>query len=91
VLDPTDLEREHLRGLVSKRTASARMIRRARTLLLAVDGRIDAEVATALQIGVATVERSRRRCVEEGLAAARIERPRPGAAPKLSRTAAARS
>jgi transposase len=84
VIDLTDAERAHLRGLVSKGRASARMIRRARTLLLAADGRIDAEIAAALQIGVATVERTRRRCVEEGVAAALVERPRPGAAPKLS-------
>lgn len=84
VIDLTDAERAHLRGLVTKGRASARMIRRARTLLLAADGRIDAEIAAALQIGVATVERTRRRCVEEGVAAALVERSRPGAAPKLS-------
>lgn len=83
-VDLTDVERERLRALISKGTASARMIRRARTLLLAADGRIDAEIAAALQAGVATVERTRRRFVEEGLEAALVERPRPGAVPKLS-------
>lgn len=84
VVDLTDSERGHLRGLVSKGTASARKIRRARTLLLAAEGRTDAEIATSLQIGVATVERTRRRCVEEGLEAALVERERPGATPKLT-------
>ena len=84
VVDLTDTEREQLRALVSKGSASARKIRRARTLLLAAEGRTDGEVAAALQTGVATVERTRRRFVEEGLAAALVERARPGAAPKLT-------
>ena len=83
-VDLTDAERERLRALVSKGAAAARMIRRARTLLLAADARIAAEIAAALRIGVATVERTRRRFVEAGLEAALVERPRPGAAPKLS-------
>src|SRR5438034_11631453 len=83
-VDLTAAEREGLRALVSKGTASARKIRRARTLLLAAAGRTDAEIAAALQGGVATVERTRRRFVEAGLEAALVERERPGAAPKLS-------
>lgn len=79
----TDEERERLRDLTRKGTASVRMVRRAQTLLLAAEGRIDEDIASALQIGVATVERTRRRCVEEGLEASLRERPRPGARPKL--------
>ncbi len=79
----TDEERTRLRDLTRKGTASARMVRRARTLLLAAEERTDEDVAAALQIGVATVERTRRRCVEEGVEAALRERPRPGARPKL--------
>jgi transposase len=79
----TDEERERLEGLTRKGTASVRMVRRAQTLLLAAEGRIDADIAAALRIGVATVERTRRRCVEEGPEAALRERPRPGARPKL--------
>jgi putative transposase len=84
VVDLTDEERGRLRALVSRGSASARKIRRARTLLLAGEGRTDAEIAGALQIGVATVERTRRRFVEEGPADALVERERPGAAPKLT-------
>ncbi len=80
----TDEERERLHGLTRKGTASVRMVRRAQTLLLAAEGRIDEDIASALQIGVATVERTRRRCVEEGLEESLRERPRPGARPKLS-------
>ena len=83
-VDLTDGERGQLRALVSKGTTSARKIRRARTLLLAAESRTDAEIAASLQIGVATVERTRRRFVEEGLEAALVEQARPGAAPKLS-------
>jgi len=79
----TDEERERLHGLTRKGTASVRMVRRAQTLLLAAEGRIDEDIASALQIGVATVERTRRRCVEEGLEESLRERPRPGARPKL--------
>lgn len=79
----TDEERERLHDLTRKGAASARMVRRAQTLLLAAEERIDEDIAKALHIGVATVERTRRRCVEEGLEAALRERPRPGARPKL--------
>ena len=37
-----------------------------------------------LHSGLAPAARTRQRCVEEGLAAALAERPRPGTAPKLS-------
>ncbi len=77
-------EREQLRALTRKGKASARTVRRAQTLLLADEGRTDEAIAAALHSGLATVARTRQRCVEEGLTAALTERPRPGAAPKLS-------
>jgi transposase len=79
----TDEERERLESLTRKGRASVRMVRRAQTLLLAAEERTDEGIAAALHIGVATVERTRRRFVEEGLEAALRERPRPGARPKL--------
>jgi transposase len=54
------------------------MLRRARTLLLAADGFTDAAIARVLQMGHATVERTRQRFVEAGLDAALTEKPRPG-------------
>jgi transposase len=51
--------------------------------LLAEEGYIDKEIARALGAAVTTVERVRKRFVEEGLEAALSERPRPGAARKL--------
>jgi putative transposase len=79
----TDQERERLERLTRKGTASVRMVRRAQTLLLAADEERDEDIATALRIGVSTVERTRRRCVEEGVEASLREQPRPGARPKL--------
>lgn len=76
-------ERLRLEGLTRSGSGSARMIRRARTLLLADAGQIDERIAESLGIGISTIERTRRRYVEEGLEAALVERHRPGAEPKL--------
>jgi len=76
-------ERERLERLRRQRTASVRMVRRAQALLLAAEDTTDEEIADRLRMGVATLERLRRRFVEEGLEASLRERPRPGARPKL--------
>ena len=62
---------------------------RARILLKAAEGAEDSALAAALAGGRATVERTRQRFVEEGLAALE-ERPRPGQQPKLDAQAQAR-
>lgn len=79
----SDEERDRLGSLSRKRTASVRMVRRAQALLLAADGETDEVIAEQLRMGVTTLERLRRRFVEEGLEASLRERPRPGARPKL--------
>ena len=71
----TEEERGQLKALVSKGRAAAYRQSHARILLLSdesqVDGpMMDREIARALQVGTATVERVRRRCVEEGVEAA---------------------
>jgi transposase len=76
-------EKERLESLTTKGKNGARKIRRARILLLADEGYIDKEIARALGAAVTTVERVRKRFVEEGLEAALSERPRPGATRKL--------
>jgi transposase len=76
-------ERERLERLSRQRTASVRMVRRARASLLAAEDNTDEVIAERLRMGVATLERLRRRFVEEGLEASLRERPRPGARPKL--------
>jgi len=84
VVDLDEQEKERLEDLTTKGKSGARKIRRARILLLAEEGYIDEEIARALGAAVATVERIRKRFVEEGLEAALSERPRPGAARKLN-------
>lgn len=70
-----DDEREMLREAVDSGRGSKERRRRARILLLADrardgGGRTDGDIASILGVGTATVERVRRRCVEEGLEAA---------------------
>src|SRR5215213_8984312 len=83
IVDLTLEERTSLDALTRKGKAAARSIRRAQTLLLADAGLTDAAIALRLNIGHATVERTRRRFVEEGLDKALSEKPRPGARRKL--------
>ena len=76
-------ERDGLLDMISQGKVSARKVKRANILLLADDGRKDEEIAAALHTSLSTVERTRKRCVFEGLEAALRERPRPGAKCKL--------
>lgn len=76
-------QRWQLQQLISAGTWSARMVNRAHILLSAHDGATDAQIAAALHVGRATVERTRRRYVLDGLEGAMNERPRPGARCKL--------
>ena len=71
----TTEERQELKALVSRGRAAAYRQTHARVLLLSDeaqgDGAMkDEEIARSLRIGSATVERVRRRCVEEGVEAA---------------------
>jgi transposase len=79
----TDDERAHLLALPKKGKVSARKLTRAHILLQADAGSMDAAIATALHVGIATMERVRKRCVDEGLEAALCERPRLGGQRKL--------
>lgn len=85
----TDDERMQLEQLLRGGFAATRKVTRARILLKAADGWPDQRIAEALNIGRATVERTRQRFVEENLAAL-DERPRPGNTPKLDAKAEAR-
>lgn len=84
VVDLTDEEHDSLRQLVRRGKARVRRVNRARILLLADKDHTDEEIAQALQLGRSTVERTRKRFVEEGLEPALSERPRPGKAPLLT-------
>jgi len=85
----TDEERTQLQQLLKGGKAATRKVTRARILLKASEGWQDQRIAEALNIGRATVERTRQRFVEENLAAL-DERPRPGNKPKLDARAEAR-
>jgi len=78
----TQDERKQLEALVSAGKSAARKLAHARILLLADagpqgPGRSNAEIVAALGVGERTVERVRKRFVEEGVEAALAPRPQP--------------
>lgn len=89
IVDLNDAEREELQQLLRSGKHPTRKVTRARILLKAAKGCTDEQVATALGVGRATVERTRERFVERGLDSLN-ERPRPGKKPKLDIKAKAR-
>jgi transposase len=82
-VDLTAEERQTVEQLLQRGKSSARKLVRARILLQADEGCTDEESATALEVGVATVERTRQRFVERNLDALN-DLPRPGGQCKLS-------
>ena len=71
----TGEEQQELRGLVSRGRVAAYKQTHARILLMSDENRedagmTDAEISNALGVGIATVERIRKRCVLEGTEAA---------------------
>jgi transposase len=82
-VDLTADERTQLLALLKKGKVAARKVYRAQILLQADEGASDAVIAATVHVGVAAVERTRKRFVEEGLAAALTERRRLGGQPKL--------
>ena len=90
-------EREQLTGLIAAGKTAAQKLTHARILLKADQaeggpGWIDEQIAEALEVSVATVERVRQRFVEQGLDAAldRKRRERPPREVKLDGRAEAR-
>jgi transposase len=79
----TGEERAILLALTKRGKVAARKRTRAHILLQADAGATDEAIARALHAGLATVERVRKRFVEQGLEAALTERPRPGGRRKL--------
>ena len=74
----TPSERSGLIEVSRRGKPLARTLKRALALLKADEGLSDCAVAEAVSISAATVARTRRRFVEEGLEAAINDRPRPG-------------
>lgn len=77
----TDVERTDLQALIAAGKGAARRLAHARILLKADHGLTDEAIADAVEVSRPTVERVRKRFVEEGLDAAldprRPARPRP--------------
>ena len=78
VVDLTDDEREQLMEITRRGSSPARKLKRAMILLKADEGIGDGGIAQMVDVGLATVGRSRKRFVEEGLEMALSERPRSG-------------
>jgi transposase len=80
----TQEQHQQLLEIVKKGKATARMIRRAHTLLMASSGKTDEEIAKILHISVATVERTRKQFVQDSLKNTLSERSRRGKPRKLN-------
>jgi transposase len=77
-------ERAQLHLLVRGGQGPVRRVKRAQILLAAASGSRDERIAANVSVGTATVYRTKRRFVEEGLESALSEDPRPGAERKLA-------
>ena len=82
LVDLTDSEKLELEKLIKSGKHQSRKLTRARILLLANDGKTDSEIVEVLQTARPTVERTRKRFVEEGLDCLQ-EKLRHGARPRL--------
>lgn len=71
----TQEERDSLRQMLSAGKERARKLTRARILLKADENWTDEAIHQALDVSISTIERTRRRFVEEGLEAALNRRP----------------
>lgn len=84
----TEKERTELLQLIKSGKHPSRVLGRARILLLLDrsqgEKRTLAEVAEAMLVSPATVSNIKRRYLNDGLDAGLYERPRPGAAPKIT-------
>jgi transposase len=83
-VDLNQAERTELEALSSRGKHASRKLKRAQILLAADAGASDAEIERTLGVGGSTVYRTKRRFVEDGVAAALSEQPRTGAARKLT-------
>jgi len=80
----TDEQRAHLEQLISTGTHKARVLARARVLLLAAQNRPDTAIAAVLALSVPTIHRIRQRFVTDGLSAALYDKPHSGRPPILT-------
>src|ERR1700691_6375445 len=79
LVELTSSDRRRLEALLEQKRGSARQQGRMQSLLLAADGWSDEEIAEEVGVHVSSLERLRKRFVEEGWEAAIRERARSGA------------
>ncbi len=77
-------DRQQLKTMTRKGTYSARVLNRARILLLSDRNKSDTEISESLQLGRTTVYRIKKRYQRKGLSFALEENPRPGQPKKYS-------
>src|SRR5579871_1229284 len=84
----TSEQRSELETLIKSGKSAARVQTRARILLLTDRSqgqfRTDKDIAEVLHCTPGTVLTIRHRCLQEGLHAALLDKPRPGAVPKIT-------
>lgn len=83
----TDEQKEQLNALINKGKHSARVIKRARLLLMAEQDKKDEEISASVGYCVSQIKNIRKRFSLEGLESALKEKPRPGAPCKLDKRA----
>ena len=83
VVQLSKTEREGLEELIASEAPRSRRVKHAKILLECDLGRSAAKIAYKVGVGHSTVERTRQRYAEGGLAAAMKDKPRPGGVPKL--------
>jgi transposase len=76
-------EREQLEEIIASEGPRSRRVKHAKILLESDLGKSAAKIAYRVGVGHSTVERTRQRFAEGGLAAALKDKPRPGGKPKL--------
>ncbi|MGH2415094.1 MAG: helix-turn-helix domain-containing protein [Microcystaceae cyanobacterium] len=81
-LTPAEIER--LESFINSGSAKAREIKHANVLLKLNEGWTQAAIATAFKLTQRTVVRLKQRCLEEGVAATLVDKPRSGAPKKIT-------
>lgn len=84
IVELSDAERGELEALLASTRVGPQMRTRAQVLLACDRGVPDAQIAETLPCGTSTIYRTKKRLVEQGLAAALRELPREGGRRKLS-------
>ncbi len=80
----SELERKRLEDLVARGRTKVRDVKRAQILLAAAAAQCEGQIAAAVGTSLATIYRTKRCFVEEGMESALHDAPRPGGGRKLS-------